>query len=446
MDKTFKMMHPVQWHEGLLLYPQHFQQMRREFQELSLCYLSMASPYYWGVRHVFVDEGVLASGILRIKTLLAVMPDGSVLRHDESSLNPIEINLKDHMEEFDKGPVLIHLAVVGYQKNMDIVHGDFPRYDSVEGPLLADENTGDGAVAIPRLALKAYLCVGDVVPLRYTSFPLFKVKAHDGGFVFDDFIAPALDIRKSSALGHIGADLVKTLRKNTAILSESLQAPSTQDTIPLLDRYKQHYDTLVANLLVLEALVSSEETHPFTLYLELCRIAGVFCSFSPGGYMLPILGAYTHNDLRKTFTPLVALIDQMLAFIKNASSAFSFRLEGRIFKNILKSEWVQEDSVILGIIIPMGTNTQAMMNWINEAVIASVSMAQKAIEKRVLGAPRESVDQIPEIGLTATKGKILLRVAAGSEYIKTGEDLFIFNASDMDSVRPAEILLYTAAE
>jgi type VI secretion system protein ImpJ len=446
MDNTFKIMNPVQWYEGLLLYPQHFQQMRREFQELSLCYLSMSTPYYWGVRHVAIDEGAFASGLLRIKTLLAVMPDGSVLRHDESSLQAIEINLKDYAEKLDQGPLMIHLAVVRYQKDAATVHGDFPRYDSVEGSPLVDENTGDGAVAIPRLSLKAYLVAGDTVPVRYASFPLFKVKIHEGGFAFENFIPPMTDIRKSSAIGHFAGDIVATLRKNIALLSERLQAPMTQDMAPVLDQYKQNYDLLVSRLLAIEAVTNAEEVHPFMLYRELCVIAGVFCAFSRGGYMPPILDPYNHNDLYKTFKAVIDLIEKMLELIKSASSAFSFRLEDRIFKNILKREWMQKDSIILGVVLPTGTTAHTMMDWVNEAVIASVSMAQKAIEKRVLGAPRESVEQVPELGLTITRGKLLLRVDGNSEYIKTGEDLYIFNVSDTDGVRPAEILLYTASE
>ena len=438
-------MNPVQWHEGLLLYPQHFQQMRREFQELSLCYLSMSTPYYWGVRHISIDEGAFSSGVLRIKTLLAVMPDGSVVSHDEGSLQKIEINLRDYAEELDKGSLMIHLAVIRYQKDMPAVHGDFPRYDSIESPPLPDENTGEGAVPIPRIAMKVYLVVGDNVPVRYASFPLFKIKAHDGGVVFEDFIPPATDIRKSGVIGRFGGDVVKDLRKHTALLSERLQAPMTQDMAPVLDQYKKNYDILVSRLLSLEALVNAEEMHPFTLYRELCEVAGVFCAFSRG-YMPPIFDAYNHNDLRKTFKAVVDLINQMLDFIKSASSSFAFRLEDRIFKNVLKPEWLQGSSVILGVTLPSGATSRAMTDWIKEAVISSASMAQKAIEKRVLGASREIVEQVPELGLTMTRGKLLLRVDARSEYVKTGEELYIFNVSDADGVRPAEVVLYTASE
>ena len=63
-----------------------------------------------------------------------------------------------------------------------------------------------------------------------------------------------------------------------------------------------------------------------------------------------------------------------------------------------------------------------------------------------MGAPREIVEQVPELGLTMTRGKFLVRVDARSEYIKPGEDLQVFNVSDASGARPAGIVVYTASE
>lgn len=445
MDKNFKLMNPVQWHEGLLLYPQHFQQMRREFQELGLCYLSMGTPYYWGVRSVAVDEGAFATGLLRLKNLLAIMPDGSVVRHEEGSTQSIELQLKDHQEALDQGPLMIHLAVVRHNPEAPSVGGDFPRYESLEGTPLADENTGESAVPVPRLALKPLLIAGDQVPVRYASFPLFKIKSQDGGYAFEEFIPPAIDTRASGKVGQLVDRVVKSVRKYSALLSDRLQAPMTQDLAPVLEQYKKNYDTLVSRLLELEALAQVQVMHPFQLYKELCGVAGAFCSFSRG-HMPPIFSPYDHNNLKKTFNPVVGFIDQMLEFVKSTSSAFAFRLEDRIFKNILKPDWIDHDQFVLGVTLPSGSNAQAMTNWIREAVIVSSSMAQKAIERRVLGAGRTIVEQVPELGLTMTRGKLLLRVQAQSEYIKSGEDLFVFNMSEAEGTRPAEVVIYTASE
>jgi type VI secretion system protein ImpJ len=445
MDKNFKLMNPVQWHEGLLLYPQHFQQMRREFQELGLCYLTMGTPYYWGVRSVAVDDGALSTGLLRLKSLLAVMPDGSVLRHDVGGSQTIELQLKDHQEALDQGPLMVHLAVVRHNPDAPAVGGDFPRYDSIESAPLPDENTGESAVPVPRLSLKPLLVAGDQVPVRYASLPLFKIRSQDGGYVFEGFIPPALDIRASSKVGQLADRVVKSIRKYSALLSDRLQTPMTQDLAPVLEQYKKNYDTLVSRLLALEALVQSEVAHPFELYKELTGIAGAFCSFSRG-HMPPIFPHYDHNDLKKTFGPVLTFIDQMLEFVKSTSSAFAFRLDDRIFKNILKPEWIQEDQMIMGVTLPAGATTQTMTDWIKDAVIVSSSMAQKAIERRVLGAGRAIVEQVPELGLTMTRGKLLLRVQAQSEYIKHGEDLFVFNLSDTSGARPAEVVIYTASE
>lgn len=444
MDKNFKLMNPVQWHEGLLLYPQHFQQMRREFQELALCYLTMGTPYYWGVRSVAVDEGAFSTGLLRLKSVLAVMPDGSIVRQEEGETSSIELRLQDYQEALDQGPLMIHLAVVRPHPDVPSVGGDFPRYTSIESAPLADENTGESAVPVPRLALKPVLVAGEHVPVRYASFPLFKIKAQDGGYVFEEFIPPVSDIRSSNKIGQIADRVVRSIRKYSALLSDRLQTPMTQELAPVLEQYKKNYDTLVSRLLELEALTQVQETHPFSLYKELCGIAGNFCSFSRG-HMPPIFSPYDHNNLKKTFDPVLSLIDQMLEFVKSTSSAFAFRLEDKIFKNILKSVWIEHDQIILGVTIPAGSNARGMTDWVKEAVIVSASVAQKAIERRVLGASRAIVEQVPELGLTMTRGKLLLRVEARSEYIKPGEDLFVFNMSEAEGTRPAEVLIYTAS-
>lgn len=444
MDNTFKLMKPVQWHEGLLLYPQHFQQMRHEFRELALCYLSVSTPYYWGVRSMEIDEGAFPTGLLRITSLLAVMPDGSVVEHDEKSTQTIELHLKDYQELLDKGPLTIHLAVIRHHFQSAMVGGDFPRYDSVESPPLIDENTGEDALPIPRLALKAFLIAGDQVPARYSSFPLLKIKPLEGHFILDDFIPPTTDIRAGSQIGELARKVVANIRKQSAVLAEKLQTPMAHDMAPVLDQYRKNYDVLVAQLLGLEALVHAQVVHPFLLYKELCDLAGAFCTFGRG-YLPPILAPYDHNDLKKTFEPIKSLIGQMLDFLKSASAVFGFRLEDRVFRSIVKQEWIQGDFFILGVTIPAGGHAQTTTEWLKDAVIASASLARKAVERRVVGAAREMVEQVTELGLTITRGKLLLRVKAHSEYIRIGEELCIFNGSDVQGM-PAEIVLYAASE
>jgi type VI secretion system protein ImpJ len=69
----------IQWHEGMLLAPQHFQ-WQSQRQEALLHYHSAAmNPFHWGVRHLRIDPVLLVDGTLRVLELEAVLPDGLVV-------------------------------------------------------------------------------------------------------------------------------------------------------------------------------------------------------------------------------------------------------------------------------------------------------------------------------------------------------------------------------
>jgi len=49
----------IQWHEGMLLAPQHFQQLSIRYEELLHYHLMMISPFHWGIRRLKIDQVLL---------------------------------------------------------------------------------------------------------------------------------------------------------------------------------------------------------------------------------------------------------------------------------------------------------------------------------------------------------------------------------------------------
>ncbi|MBL0942311.1 MAG: type VI secretion system baseplate subunit TssK, partial [Alphaproteobacteria bacterium] len=64
----------IQWHEGMLLLPQHFQQNDVRQTELLQFHISEVSPFHWGVRYCEIDSAMLVSGVLYFLALEAIMP------------------------------------------------------------------------------------------------------------------------------------------------------------------------------------------------------------------------------------------------------------------------------------------------------------------------------------------------------------------------------------
>ena len=69
----------IQWIEGLLLTPQHFQQLSSRHEALVQYGTSMVAPFYWGIRRFNHQPISLTPGKFQVLQLEAVMPDGLVV-------------------------------------------------------------------------------------------------------------------------------------------------------------------------------------------------------------------------------------------------------------------------------------------------------------------------------------------------------------------------------
>ena len=52
----------IQWHEGMLLSPQHFQQEAARVDALVAWHTLASSPYSWGIRKLELDQSLLVAG------------------------------------------------------------------------------------------------------------------------------------------------------------------------------------------------------------------------------------------------------------------------------------------------------------------------------------------------------------------------------------------------
>ena len=75
----------VQWHEGMLLSPQHFQLAARRAEALAGYLLEAAAPFCWGVQRLQIDAGLLLEARVRVVELEAVLL-GWTPRRDRKSV------------------------------------------------------------------------------------------------------------------------------------------------------------------------------------------------------------------------------------------------------------------------------------------------------------------------------------------------------------------------
>lgn len=439
MSKVHHLRPAVQWHEGMLLMPEHFQQSDRRVEELLHFHVSRASPFYWGVETVTFDPAALLTGKLSISALEAVMPDGTPVVVGASGGEPLEADLQAHFQKTQEKSFTVYLAVPVYEVGAAQSEKNLSRYLSRESDAVFDENTGEGRLRYPALMPNVLLLLGEEPSGRYSHFPLLKITYASNAFEVDEtFSAPSLVVKTGEALGEVCLDLAKRIREKTAFLSENLKK-QTSNTISA--EAENAVKALGRGLLPFEAIVRSNASHPFSVYLSLCQLAGQITALHPG-QMPPSFTPYHHNQMRACFCEVMTYIDRMLCRIQEGYNVIAFVLEERTFKLPLRHAWMN-DHLIFGAKASSGMSEKDLVDWINKALIATDTYVAPCRDKRILGAPRQILEHYEEMQLLPAQDSVLFSVTYDQAFIEASETLQIFNVADSDLLRPEEIVMYT---
>ncbi|MCP4700793.1 MAG: type VI secretion system baseplate subunit TssK [Gammaproteobacteria bacterium] len=437
MIKVLDIVDAIQWHEGMLLAPQHFQQQSLRQEQLLHHAMQTVSPFGWGIRNIKIDPVQLMNGWFRVLELEAIMPDGLAVAHNAMEEDELSLDLTPHIENIKKCAMKVYLAVPVYSRS---ALGNV-RYKSVEGAEVADVNTGEGAVSVPSLKPRLNLLIDQTPPARFTWFPLAQVIYKNETLAMSEFIPSTLIVDLRSPVGDLVNELVAEVRKKALFLSERLRSPAHA----IRTDKPMQYDTqnilqgLVMALPQLEAMLYGGASHPYSLYLNLCSLAGSMAAFA-GAVVPPVFPPYNHNDILSSFVPVRDFTREILEHIHEAYLIVPFHYKDLEFFLMPEPIWVARDFVI-GVRGHAETSEEELENWVESCIICSSDKIASMHEKRILGARRTRIDKDEELDLIATRGIILLRVGADAEFIEPGRPLHIVNVQE--NVRqPAEIVFY----
>jgi type VI secretion system protein ImpJ len=429
----------IQWHEGLLLTPQHFQQLALR-QESLLQYVSSAlAPFNWGVRYVKFDPASLAGGTLRILELEAVMPDSLIVTSGLRRGEDLQLDLAPYAEQIQGRAVAVQLAVAARQSDA-LTHGEIARYASVEGDPVMDESTGNGSIRIPRLRPRLSLLINDSPPKQYVSLPIAKVIRRDETYALTDFIPPTLAVERQSSLGVMCSMAASRLREKAAYLANQLRVPASGARVGFDIETENLLRSLVTPLPLLEAVLATGVSHPFVVYLALCQVAGHVSVM--GRSPVPIeFDAYDHNNLRATFERVLTFISRKVdEGITSTFNAYPFHYEDGVYSVMFDDTWLGR-RLVLAMRGQPGSTEQELERWGRECLIGSRPNMRLMRENRILGARREQIERDED--LVPPRGSVLFRLWADPEFVEPDEVLEIFNTRGAgQSQRPAEIVLH----
>jgi type VI secretion system protein ImpJ len=425
----------IQWHEGMLLAPQHFQWLSLRHETLLHYHASAISPFHWGVRHLEIDRVLLIGGILRIVELEAVLPDGLVVSHTAGEVPDLTVDLTSRADEMKQRPVMVHLAVTARGRGLAFAE----RYGSVEAGPVADENTGEGELPMPVLSPKLALVVADDLPPKYVGFPLTEIAYRNEVFTRTDFEPPWLRVGPGSATYQLCLSIAARLREKASFLADQVRAPSVAASAAQLLDTKLLVHCLAGELPAFEAVLRTGVSHPFPLYVALCslvgHVAGLGRSLVP-----PVLEPYDHNNIQATFGQALAFIDRSVSEgVDEAYTRYVFNGKGDQYRITFDPEWTRR-SLIIGVQAPAGVSDQEMSAWVEGSVIAGAASIPSQRDLRAMGLRRKRVDS--ETDLVPPRGMSLYSLSIDAQLLNPGEDLVVINPATETQLRPESIVLF----
>lgn len=432
----------IEWHEGMMLAPQHFQVSGRRLEQMQAYHAERLQPFYWGIRSLEIDEVLVVEGRCRVLALDAVLPDGTPVAHSTSRELELEVDLSEHAEEAREEPVTVHVCLPD-RPSLDEA-GASERYRSVqEGPVV-DQATGTRSLRIPRRAPRLRLLVAETPPSEYVTLPIARVANTESGFELTDYEPPRLHVPRSSGIGTACQSLLERLRAKARSLRDRLQSSAVRaGSMQALDG-RQTVHALTAELPRLEAQLRSEQVHPFTLYQSLCRLAGDAARLTQQR-VPPAFADYDHSALRATFGEVVSYILRAVTQgVQEAYTPFPFHSEDDGFALAFQEEW-KHRGLILAVRGRPQQDKQALRRWGENCLIGAASRLEALHERRVLGVERTPIERTD--ALVPGRDTVLFRLTPSPAFIEPGEDLVVRRAEKRSSSdRPLELTLYVKKE
>jgi type VI secretion system protein ImpJ len=341
---------------------------------------------------------------------------------------------------------LIYVAVATGKNGSSTDHPS--RYKLLDGEPVADEISAARDRRILRLKPHLTLHVGELPPSDGVGFPVARVSYRNSSFTLDEnFIPPLLSVPvrakdgdASSAaaqrLGEMCTQLALRVRKRAMYLADEARNPGAGSRFGNETAARSVMLSLAGALPEFEAVLQTGRAHPYQLYVALCGLAGHIATLGTD-MVPPAFDPYNHNDLYKTFQPVLEFIDRAMDYgVPIAYKSFLFNYNEGAYELRFDSTWMKK-KLALGIKGERGMSEAEVVKWGESCLIGSQNTIEVLKTNRIRGAVRKHADRVGDI--VTPKGVALFSLMADESYVQPETLLKIVN---YEGPRPCEIVLY----
>ncbi|MCP5141732.1 MAG: type VI secretion system baseplate subunit TssK [Gammaproteobacteria bacterium] len=432
---------PLQWTEGMLLSPQHFQQNDIYWGQQLALHTRWTRPYGWGLWHLELDEGELQKGEIIVRRLEGLLPDGLAVQYPaargDNSLQPLSIADHPRLANMD-GRVRIHLAIAKRMRGAASDHSDLRRYQGVPGDTVLDENTGGNEMNIDRLRACLTLLPEDKLTGGHAHMPLLEIKRRGKGFVLSAYHPPLLRIGAGDFLDPENAILNRVRRQLRQVIERaSGQAGDAEG--------RRMMGALTSAMPPLDVMAQSGEVHPFDLYLALAGLLGQVAQIASSPLYALNIAEYDHNELQRGFAEMLDIIDSQLQTVRVGHQTAAFRkVETGIFEIPLAHDWNLDDLYVE----LRGRDRASLEFWMRDAHVGDTRMHPQLSRRRLPGAGRQIARDDLSRRLPVSDNGVLFGLANAFQHDDEGTPQALIRADGTLRVSgprdktPDEIVLY----
>jgi len=312
----------VAWAEGVLLLPQHFQQLDRYHERLLGARLHAIDPASWGVLRVEIDPRALQQGLVSLTTFEGIMPDGTPLTLEAASgsRGPSPRPASTHFPAAQRA-LEVYLAMPMERSGVNNygAEGGALRY-AVTQQKLCDTSRDDRHAEVQLAAPNLSLLFGDESRAGCTTLKIAELVRDALGelTLSPSYVPPCLRIAASPVIAARLDQLLRTAVGRLRYLSDARRVTGegrVEFTSADVTRYLQ-LNALNTMLPGLQYLARCKEASPRSAFLLLSQFAGQLATFVPEADMSEPLD-FNFSDLTETFGALFDLCDHLLAASDN---------------------------------------------------------------------------------------------------------------------------------
>lgn len=316
MSREYK----VIWSEGMFLQPQHFQQHDRYLEKLVEARVGPATPHGWGFVRLALDNSALALGKLALSYASGIFPDGTPFDFPATQASPLPLEVPSNAKD-----QLIFLAVPlrrAGARETEFEQGDEPglaRYTVTE--LEVPDNAADGSARIQVGQLRMRLMLQSDVTDAYACLGVVRLieRRADNELVLDKpYIPPMLEANDNGTLAGYVREVTGMLHQRGEELAAQVTQPGRGGVgeiadfllLQAINRYEPVFINYTrANLL-----------HPERLFVTCLQLAGELSTFSRENRRPPAYPDYLHDNLTKSFVPLITDLRHSLSMVLHRSA------------------------------------------------------------------------------------------------------------------------------